>query len=323
MVRRKLVSIVIPTYNRAGLVREAILSAVNQTYPWIEVIVVDNASTDGSWNEIVELEAQFPVVHAVRNATNIGPVRNWKRGVDMARGVFCKILWSDDLIDSDFLSVTVPLLEQSEVGAVFSAVALFSGRAHFVRNRYSLGLSRIISSESFVRGLVAGVPVYPVSPGCALFRTGDLRESLLDRYPVVWGGDPTMHGVGPDLLIFLTIANKYSLIAHVARPMARFRMHPQSITVSSERAETHYRYAAARASFVFKSRPDLGAILRFHLIMGRLRSVKFLTVPVAIRSAASVGDSHFDGIMHFSRLLIESTKIFLDRQRHVFRELIL
>ena len=95
-----LVSICIPTYNRAGMVGKAIGSALDQTYPNIEVIVVDNASTD-STAEVVggfkDARLRF-----VRNERNLGLFGNFNRCIELASGEYVHILHSDDSIESGF-----------------------------------------------------------------------------------------------------------------------------------------------------------------------------------------------------------------------------
>jgi len=112
-----LVSILIPTYNRERLIGETIRSALVQTYPHIEVVVVDNASTDSSWEVISELARKDSRIHPFRNETNVGPMRNWKRAFDEAKGKNGKVLWSDDLIAPDFHEKTChffPMRERRE-----------------------------------------------------------------------------------------------------------------------------------------------------------------------------------------------------------------
>ena len=91
-----LVSIVIPVFNRETLVQEAIESALKQTYDNIEIVVVDNCSTDKTW-EVLQ-KYNNPKIKIFRNNTNIGPVLNWKKGIELSSGEYIKLLFSDDMI---------------------------------------------------------------------------------------------------------------------------------------------------------------------------------------------------------------------------------
>jgi Glycosyl transferase family 2 len=100
-----LVSICIPTYNRADMVGDAIASALAQTYQGIEVVVVDNACTDRT----PEVVASFPDprLRFVRNERNLGLFGNFNRCIELARGSLIHILHSDDKIPPGFTGTCV------------------------------------------------------------------------------------------------------------------------------------------------------------------------------------------------------------------------
>ena len=106
MNQNNLVSILIPVYNRDKFIEETINSALSQTYQNIEIIIVDNNSTDNTWRIIKKYTKKDNRIKAFKNDTNIGPVRNWKKCTDKADGEFGKILWSDDLIAPEFIEKT-------------------------------------------------------------------------------------------------------------------------------------------------------------------------------------------------------------------------
>jgi glycosyltransferase involved in cell wall biosynthesis len=102
MVSQPLVSICIPTYNRAGMVEKAITSALAQSYSRLEVIVVDNASTDNT-HEIVE-KITDDRLRYYRNPVNLGLFGNFNRCIELSQGDYIHILHSDDYIDPEFTS---------------------------------------------------------------------------------------------------------------------------------------------------------------------------------------------------------------------------
>lgn len=95
-----LVSICIPTYNRADMIGKAIESALSQTYKNIEVIVVDNNSTDNT----AEIVASYKDtrLHYTKNVRNLGLFGNCNQCIDLAKGTYLHILHSDDYIDPGF-----------------------------------------------------------------------------------------------------------------------------------------------------------------------------------------------------------------------------
>jgi glycosyltransferase involved in cell wall biosynthesis len=88
-----LFSVVIPTYNRAELLRIALDSVLAQTFTDYEVIVVDDGSTDGTWEQLQALGSRIHVLHQ----QNAGPGAARNLGVAQARGDYVAFLDSDDL----------------------------------------------------------------------------------------------------------------------------------------------------------------------------------------------------------------------------------
>lgn len=105
-----LVSICIPTYNRAAFIPKAIESALGQTYKNIEVIVVDNASTDNT-EEIIASYSD-PRLNYVRNSENIGQFGNLNRCIELYNGDFLHILHSDEYIEPNFTEQCVKFFEE-------------------------------------------------------------------------------------------------------------------------------------------------------------------------------------------------------------------
>lgn len=255
----QLVSILIPTYNRAGLIKESIHAALAQTVEDIEVVVVDNASTDGTWDEIQEVAATNPKVRSFRNASNIGPVRNWIECVRHARGKYAKILWSDDLIAPTYLERCLPQLESDDVGFVYSSAKIFcddlgSDQAGEYYNHLPTGSH---SSQVFIEGALLGGP-FPYSPGCALFRAEDVRNNLWLQIPNSVGSDFSKHAIGNDFLLFLLTAHRYKFFAVVNEPLSYFRDHAGSISTASGAGRLILHYDMARAFFAQKYVTDAG-----------------------------------------------------------------
>lgn len=97
--RMPLVSIVIPTHNRAGLLERAVRSAVNQTYPSIEVIVVDDCSTDHTREAVEAWQKDCDRIRYVRLDAPSGANAARNRGIREARGEFIVGLDDDDQFD--------------------------------------------------------------------------------------------------------------------------------------------------------------------------------------------------------------------------------
>jgi glycosyltransferase involved in cell wall biosynthesis len=250
------VSILIPVYNRESLIEETVQSAMNQTYENIEIIIVDNKSTDATWQVLEKLVSKDKRIKIFQNETNIGPVRNWKRCIDEANGKYGKILWSDDLIAPEFLEKTLPYLENKEVGFVFTGTEIFVDDTNEKTSHYFIGNSGIHESENYINGVLFDGD-YPVSPGCALFRLSDLKKNLLINIPNKVNSDFSMHAIGNDLLIFLLTANQYKKFAFVNEKLSFFRAHDGSISIQSNDGKLPLHYNLASAYFVENYREEL------------------------------------------------------------------
>jgi len=228
-----LVSIMVPVYNRRELLADCLKSALAQTFRDLEVVVVDNASTDGTWDVCREFAHADSRVRIFRNPENIGPVRNWQRCFREAQGRYGKLLFSDDVMSSHYLEKTLPFLRDPHVAFVFTMAMIGpEPRASRLAYRFDTVTGRF-PRHQYIRRALVGARV-PVSPGAALFRVSDLRGSLRLSIPSPSIADFEQHGAGIDLLLYLMTAARYEEIAYVAEPLVFFRTHEGSITHSGD-----------------------------------------------------------------------------------------
>jgi glycosyltransferase involved in cell wall biosynthesis len=108
------VSIIIPTYNQAKFVSDAVKSALAQSYPNIEIIIADDCSTD----ETTSILKPFLVnknLHHFKNESNIGRVKNYHKALyEYASGDLALMLDGDDyLIDNNYIAEAVLFFEQN------------------------------------------------------------------------------------------------------------------------------------------------------------------------------------------------------------------
>lgn len=108
MTAEPLVSAIIATYNRADIVGEAIESILGQTYKNMEVLVVDDGSTDGTHEALRRFGNRIRVVRQ----ENAGPGAARNRGIEVARGELIAFLDSDDIWMPTKLERQVRLLEK-------------------------------------------------------------------------------------------------------------------------------------------------------------------------------------------------------------------
>jgi glycosyltransferase involved in cell wall biosynthesis len=95
------VSICIPVYNMARFLPEAVESVLGQTCTDIELLIADNASTDGTYEIALDYARRDSRVRVVRNDTNIGANPNFAKCFDLVRGEWLKFVCADDWLGPD------------------------------------------------------------------------------------------------------------------------------------------------------------------------------------------------------------------------------
>ncbi|MEI6096676.1 MAG: glycosyltransferase, partial [Gammaproteobacteria bacterium] len=110
--KEPLVSVIVPNYNHAPFLTDRLKSIAQQTYHNIEIIVLDDCSSDSSREIIGKFLTQESRASAFFNEQNSGsPFLQWQKGIILASGKYIWIAESDDLADSNFLSKLVAPLE--------------------------------------------------------------------------------------------------------------------------------------------------------------------------------------------------------------------
>ena len=123
------VSIIVPSYNHASYLRERLESIYRQTYWNIEVILLDDCSSDGSVEILQEFAQRFSdrtICHF--NDTNSGGVfHQWKKGLELASGELVWIAESDDACSENFLAELVRFFANSAVMLAFARTEFIQG----------------------------------------------------------------------------------------------------------------------------------------------------------------------------------------------------
>lgn len=243
---RPLVSAVIPTYNRARDARIAVATALSQTYPEIEVIVVDDGSTDGTAEA---LQQEFGDRIRVLRKANGGVSSARNHGLAAACGDYLALLDSDDEWLPSHVEAQIDLLERRpDFGMVLTDVVAMDER------RQELDLFRrrdILPEDGDVLRWVLRNPA--LVPASATFR----RAVYVD----VGGFDETLR-TAEDLDFHLRVALRWK-IAVVEQPLTRAMRGHDGL---SELAQTYQDYVGVIESFVEGNRdriapPDRDAAL--------------------------------------------------------------
>ena len=207
-----LVSVVIPCYNGEAFLKEAIESAMEQSYPRVEVIVVDDGSTDRS----SEIAQQFPVRYIRQPNRGLTASRNL--GVRESRGSYIVFLDADDRLKPDAIEAGLRVLAGRPECAMAVGDHLFISEdgSHLANSR------KEYLASSHYEALLRSNFIEMISS--VLF-----RRQVLDEV----GGFNTELRVAEDYELYLRIARKYPICSHPA-VVAEYRKHQENTSHNSE-----------------------------------------------------------------------------------------
>lgn len=215
MAEKPLVSIGIPTFNRASsYLREALDCALAQTYEDVEVIVSDNCSSDHT--STLVRSRQDERIRYFRHEENIGANNNFNYCLQQARGRFFLLLHDDDLIDHDFVDSSIAAIpdDSEEIGLIRTGVREITGdgSTKSVKRNETQGMT---GAELFLAWFGKKASFYLCS---TLFNTERLKEI---------GGFSSPTGLFQDVVAIAELAARFTRV-DVAEAKASFRRHDEN-----------------------------------------------------------------------------------------------
>lgn len=145
----KMISVIIPTYNYAVFLPFAIRSCLDQTYKSIEIIVVDDGSTDHTKDVIEEFNNH--ITYLFQENRGVSAARN--RGLELAKGDYITFLDSDDYLTNDSLELRIEILKRhTDIGIVFTST--YSKTWGKEELRYRPKIKKPIISDKFYEDLL-------------------------------------------------------------------------------------------------------------------------------------------------------------------------
>ena len=133
-----MVSVIVPNFNHHRFLKQRIESILNQTYSDIELIILDDKSTDGSAEFIQSYAGNDKVKSILINNENSGfPIKQWLKGISLAKGEYIWIAESDDYCSTFFLEKVINVIESSEleIGMVYCQTIDVDENGHKLKDR--------------------------------------------------------------------------------------------------------------------------------------------------------------------------------------------
>jgi glycosyltransferase involved in cell wall biosynthesis len=211
------VSVCVPTYNRAPLLKAFLPTILSQTLQDFEIIICDNCSTDNTTE--VALACTDPRVSYYRNDANLGPFGNMNRLLTLARGEYVVIVHDDDLYLPDFLEREAAMLDANPgVGMVHCAVWETDEDGSRRRAERAYPTTRVLDGK---REFVHWLQGHNVCCSSVMARR--------TVYHAAGPFDPEGRHICGDFLMWLKLA-LLGDVAYVADPLLERRVHPESVT---------------------------------------------------------------------------------------------
>jgi glycosyltransferase involved in cell wall biosynthesis len=115
MANTGLVSIVLCTYNGISFIDDQLISILNQTYKDIEVIIVDDCSSDGTFEKLKSYAAKNGQIRLYRNEKNLGYNNNFSKACTYSTGVYIAIADQDDIWEADKIDSMVSTVRHEDI----------------------------------------------------------------------------------------------------------------------------------------------------------------------------------------------------------------
>ncbi|UOQ82962.1 glycosyltransferase family 2 protein [Hymenobacter sp. 5414T-23] len=126
-------SILIPAYNAGTYISETIRSVINQTFADWELIIVDDRSTDNTYEQACIWAAKDSRIKVYQNATNLGMLENWNYGISLCHSPYFVKLDADDIWMDTILAKSMRVLQENEnVGLVFTRFVNITTTGEFI-----------------------------------------------------------------------------------------------------------------------------------------------------------------------------------------------
>lgn len=225
-MRTVAVSIIMPVYNSALYLSDALKSLAQQTVKCFELIAVDDCSTDYSPDLILAFSAKHPEipVQLIRNPVNLGDCSSRNVGLQQARGAYISMLDSDDVYREDFVELLLKHIETTKADLVFCGydkLHQLSGKYEHYKEfkAYPLSSRKSVVLRSYLLGRTH------IAHWAAIYRKAFLKKNSL-CYTEGW------HVAGDTEFVCKVLLTS-SKVSFIRKSLYIYRIRPNSITTKT------------------------------------------------------------------------------------------
>jgi teichuronic acid biosynthesis glycosyltransferase TuaG len=240
-----LVSVIIPVYNAENFIVDTLNSVINQTYKNVEVIVVDNGSTDRSAALVNEFLIQFPQLRLIMRETNSGgPAAPRNDGIEQSAGELIAFVDADDVWEPTKLEEQVKCYIEHGTNLICTNSRYIDERSEFLNKQKNQKLKKNCSY-----GLKA-----------LLFRNRITTSSVVVSKEIL--GDTRFNesqemNTCEDYLLWLTVLNQENChLIHLGLPLVRYRVMATSLGQYAGKRAFALRSLMATSQFLIESKNE-------------------------------------------------------------------
>lgn len=222
------VSVIIPCHNNQAYVGSAIDSVLNQTHQNLEIIVIDDASTDDSINIIKKYSFREGFTY-LQNRKNLGAAATRNRGIEYATGDYIAFLDADDEWFRDKLKLQIAILQRyPESPLAYSNANVIDATGNIMQKRVS---PTKITQKSllFQNQIICSSAIYSVARCGGKQFFPDIRKRQ-------------------DFALWLNIVNNYGSACNANSVLVNYRITKNSVSRSNRLGLIYYNYRAMRLS---------------------------------------------------------------------------
>ncbi len=307
-MNNSLVSIIIPVYNTAEYLEECIESVLNQTYKNIELILVNDGSTDNSGEICKNYADKYPIKYIFQTNQGVSVARN--NGLDAATGKYVYFLDSDDMIDSKFIETSVDVAEKENADVVITAINVDNkGKFGIIWTGapWQLFIRRAIIDKytlRFVVGMRTGED--NLFDNMVTLVTDKVQVNEYAIYYYRLRSDQTTQVVDSEI-IFNDLQVK---LIELEKFCYKYNLFEIKLKVITEIIFVHYLNACMNSRLSVKAKEKLFNMVKYFIVKHNLPAYKILYDSVVIL--------HLNICQILSRVLILHCKTFKDFKKYLF-----